>query len=635
MTKPTSKVGEAADDLPSHAPQTHICHYRKDDRGFANFLWAWYILPLHIIVASVFTFIMIYVLNHRHLNICTGSISWIEGLSKCGLQQSDVTSLISAALVVTRLLTAAWFTTSTWRGIYILLEKEGLTLSQLSNMTVYHFPGLPLSLRSGYWWSITAISLLILPAQLIAPLAAGSVSWIPGQSFAPGAIYQTTLPKPGNNWGWLNKFTEEKSRAVLQAAALSSSISTLALFNATTNTKMLSRRHAPSLTGLPVNTTLNNITIPYASIDAFEWVTDVTTLPNWVVDVTTNATNLALDLTMNANPLSRNDPGNAAVLKSTPARDWASYPDPIAFTGQKYVAMLVSRTNNVASDKIACPSLSLQFGDVGLISILRTYAWNRSQNCYAIAKVNLTLGETFCINCPIVSPAIIGADSSEQKLELHTSPLVPVIFDMLPEVMSYMAMMNTSNAPAYDNAEQFLKGTIALAYQASWNALTDLLSDDASANASTGTMVPKATIRVSISTTRMYAWLGLNALLTLAGLWLMWLQCRCSGKTVRDFTLAAVLLDPLPLLAEDRDGFCNAVALSPTDKARGGVVRLVRGNQGTSTFRHRTLVWDGSRECSTELRQRSPSAQEALTHIQEDEHPLLRATTPIPSHFDR
>jgi len=111
-------------------------------------------------------------------------------------------------------------------------------------------------------------------------------------------------------------------------------------------------------------------------------------------------------------------------------------------------------------------------------------------------------------------------------------PLIPIILDMLTEVMGFMATMNTTSAPTYNNVDYYLRGTTVLAYQVIWNSLTDLFSDDGQEHATTRVSIARDVIRASVSAPRMYAWFGLNLLLTVAGLILMWLQSRCYGKAV-------------------------------------------------------------------------------------------------------
>jgi hypothetical protein len=213
-------ISSAAVD--EYADSQHRCTRRADDFTLADRVWAWYLLPLHLISALAFTAIMVFVINNRNYPVCDNEDTWLHSLLNCGLAQSDVTSLISAALVLIRLVTSAWFTTSAWRGTYILLEKRGMTLAQMSNMVMFHWPGFSNGLGSGYTWLTAAMFLLIIPAQLIAPLASGSVSWVPGLSYSAGPELEIPTAHAGLYWQYFGLYIEHRSRAVLRAAARSS-----------------------------------------------------------------------------------------------------------------------------------------------------------------------------------------------------------------------------------------------------------------------------------------------------------------------------------------------------------------------------------------------------------------------------
>jgi hypothetical protein len=285
--------------------------------------------------------------------------------------------------------------------------------------------------------------------------------------------------------------------------------------------------------------------------------------------------------------MTRTDPGTAAVLKNTSWVPYTVFPKPQTFFGERYVAILVTRANNVD----VCPSNSPVFGPVGRISLLSEYFPGIAISCFAVAKVKLSIGKTLCNNCKIVAPSVVQAVSTNETLQILPDPLIPIILDMLPEVMGFMATMNTTSAPTYNNVDHYLRGTIALAYQASWNSLTDLFSDDGEEYATTGVNIAQDVIRASVSAPRMYAWFGLNLLLTVASLILMWLQSRCYGKTVRDFTLAAILMDPQEILRQDESGICSAIKISKQDRSLG-TLKLVEEPADTPGWHHHRLVLD-------------------------------------------
>jgi hypothetical protein len=630
-------ISSAAVD--EYADSQHRCTRRADDCTLADRVWAWYLLPLHLISALAFTAIMVFVINNRNYPVCDNEDTWLHSLLNCGLAQSDVTSLISAALVLIRLVTSAWFTTSAWRGTYILLEKRGMTLAQMSNMVMFHWPGFSNGLGSGYTWLTAAMFLLIIPAQLIAPLASGSVSWVPGLSYSAGPELEIPTAHAGLYWQYFGLYIEHRSRAVLRAAARSSTDLAADLFNASSQARMLSQRHINALSSLPTDTTIDRVAMPYISIDSFEWIEQASAMPSWIPQVVENSTE-ALDFSQGSNPMTHTDPGTAAVLKNTTSSAYKVYPKSETFFGERYVAMLVSRTNLVD----VCPSSSPVFGPIGQISLFSQNFPGIAISCFAVAKVKLSIGQIICRNCKMVGPSVVQASSTNETLHILPDPLIPIILDMLPEVMGFMATMNTTSAPTYNNIEYYLRGTIALAYQASWNSLTDLFSDDGESNSTTGSSVPQDVIRASVLASRMYAWFGLNLLLTAAGLILMWLQSRCNGKTVRDFTLAAILMDPQEILRQDESGICNAVTISKQDRSLGAF-KLIEESATNPGWHHRQLVLGKmSANVDTGLRERrsfypkgveplreATKSQKSLSQISswnvQDVHPLLTLGT--------
>jgi hypothetical protein len=222
---------------------------------------------------------MVSVVNNRDYPVCDDAETWWRSLLICGLTQSDVTSLISVALVLIRLVTSAWFAVSAWRGVYILLEKRGMTLTQVSNMVMFHWPGFSNGLGSRCTWLTAAMFILILPAQLIAPLASGSVSWVPGHSNSGAPDLDIPTAHAALYWQYFGQYVEHRSRAVLRAAARSSTDLAADPFNAISQAGMLSQRHVNVLSGLPTDTTIDTIAMPYISIDSLEWIEEVGAIP--------------------------------------------------------------------------------------------------------------------------------------------------------------------------------------------------------------------------------------------------------------------------------------------------------------------------------------------------------------------
>lgn len=114
---------------------------------------------------------------------------------------SDVTTLVSVGLVVSRIMSTSWIVVSAWRYAYILLETEGLTLHQFQLLTSWRI----------YWpsWSkyhfITTLGLIgMIPSVFLAPMLAGAVGWKDHQWIMPPkqVSYHNTAARGMDQWYW-------------------------------------------------------------------------------------------------------------------------------------------------------------------------------------------------------------------------------------------------------------------------------------------------------------------------------------------------------------------------------------------------------------------------------------------------
>jgi len=115
-----------------------ICIIRADDSAIWDTLKAWYPFLIHL-VACVLLFITIDQWVDGH-SFKTGSP---PSLFTFDLYQTQVTGLISLALVIIRLLAGSCTALLIWRTIFILLEKRGITLTELVRLDNYRVPIVP------------------------------------------------------------------------------------------------------------------------------------------------------------------------------------------------------------------------------------------------------------------------------------------------------------------------------------------------------------------------------------------------------------------------------------------------------------------------------------------------------------
>jgi len=257
--------------------ETHDCRYRHDQGPCATLL-SWWLLPAHFIASTALALALL-VVEQRSFLVKASDTKENSNSTTFKLYQSDVTTLISVALVLIRFLGGSWLALTGWRMSFIILERDGATLTELSRMINYRIP--PTALRhGGQPWqqqsnlllpTMWLIILLATPSIFISPLLTGAVSWIP-----TGVINITTAGQ-GERWNEYNIYANNRFYDVLGAFGLSSIAATGSYSQ---NSTSIFRRRIPSISGIAVNSTLANVTIPYFNIESLDWVMSVDQLGN-------------------------------------------------------------------------------------------------------------------------------------------------------------------------------------------------------------------------------------------------------------------------------------------------------------------------------------------------------------------
>ena len=438
-----------------------------------------------------------------------------------------------------------------------------------------------------------AVMLLLWPAQLVAPLATSSVSWVPDtiiSSSLPNEI-ETLIGGAGAGWDTYQIYSQGRMAVVLRAASIAS-IAQLADSSPeieAANIATAIRRVIPSCQGLPNGTLVHNVTTPFITFTSFEWVEHPLSLPSEVQDAVTSDDGDQLQISGYwGNPLAIPYPGVAAPLRTVP---WASmsnpnpgsqfpYPAGETFVGQNLVAVLVARDlTSILPDAPSNGSFG-QLPDIGFLTV--NYS-NIETNWYAIANISIRAGVAICDGCRLVFPTVV--ESTNQNQTMLADSLVTEAFNLMPEVIMVMAVMNSSASDPSGRLEDFTKSVVARGYQASWNAL----NDETGAPARIATQKPRTSVRASVLRSRMYMWAGIHLLLSLSGCLLIFVQGQCVRKPVVDTNIAAIIMmDSSPLLEQDINGLYNAVILGKKDN-RLKMLRLRKGVEG-SRWSHDVLV---------------------------------------------
>ncbi|KAH7153853.1 hypothetical protein DER46DRAFT_687395 [Fusarium sp. MPI-SDFR-AT-0072] len=181
-------------------PASRQCSIRPDDRGLWNACKAWYLFLIHIGLAVAIMVLVIHI-DGRPFKIGSGSTVFTF---HSRLYQAQVTGLLSLALVTLRLVAGTGSALLAWRIIFILLEKRGVTLVELTRLLSLRVLILPaVKTETSLRWSVwaTAVIILMWLHSFAAPLSSSSLSWIPGITLFNKETPALIVPLPFNPSG--------------------------------------------------------------------------------------------------------------------------------------------------------------------------------------------------------------------------------------------------------------------------------------------------------------------------------------------------------------------------------------------------------------------------------------------------
>ena len=122
---------------------SHVCRYRDDDTRWLSRIYAWWLLPAHFFASTAVAALLICIVDQRNFLVSGPPDSRVYNVSRTSvLYQSDVTTLISIALLVVRVVAGSWITLAGWRMCFCVLEVDGASMGQVLNMIQYRMPPL-------------------------------------------------------------------------------------------------------------------------------------------------------------------------------------------------------------------------------------------------------------------------------------------------------------------------------------------------------------------------------------------------------------------------------------------------------------------------------------------------------------
>jgi hypothetical protein len=125
--------------VKSKKPSQPLRKRRKGESAAGLYYRIFWVVGLHLICCVALAVTILYALD-GYMAIYPHTSRDFHGKYK--LQVSDITTLISSALVVIKLLAGIWIGRVTWNSIFVLLQTQGLGLNEIDRMS-YFIPPLP------------------------------------------------------------------------------------------------------------------------------------------------------------------------------------------------------------------------------------------------------------------------------------------------------------------------------------------------------------------------------------------------------------------------------------------------------------------------------------------------------------
>ncbi|KAF2826052.1 hypothetical protein CC86DRAFT_407285 [Ophiobolus disseminans] len=491
------------------------CHTRRDNLGFRNHFKAWYIYVLHLATCIGFTVALCTLIDGQ--NYRTGSSAG-GGRCRWELYQADITGIVSTSLVAIRTLADIGSTLLVWRLVTILLAKGQITLKQ--------------------------------------------------EVEAQQTIREDNLVENNRNIHNASSYDHARSQVILMAIAIG----------------ILDPEYAFNET----NTSLRR----YVSLSPpIRWMNAPGTYEDGIAPL---------------NPL--NHIGNASTFKTQPdqwkpgtigfwmpkkwgVNDTSRYTSDV-YEGKRNVSVYVGSLwdDQKMSDgtfptvKTSCQA---SFVELGLVPNVTPYwkpvngtidgpkVWRRT-DCFMLAEVTMRVGRLLNQRVDI---NLLGASTGAHIVNASIRSSIPNLepdwaigptLDLMTDVMRQIFQLNATDTYMANNLDGFVRGTLKLAYDATWSALPSVTGDPGH----TMRMVPlESAIRADVNRTRVYIWLAMNFTLQIAAALIAivhyWLAPNM--KMTRDPTLTALMMDLKEVKHATQDGLCDAVALRARDRQLGRI----------------------------------------------------------------
>ena len=503
------------------------------------------------------------------------------------LRPGDVTTLVSASLLAIRLVGQSLVALVTWRCAMILLQNDGLKLSQLNTMIAYRLP----SVCTGrHTWLIALVLLMMVPSGFITPLLSGSIDW------KSRTEYEDTTSVRGGfgpdqtglvpNDSWVAGTPDANFALAILMTAIGIASVTWVDETPYQNVSSVGKYRYIPTDPAPIHTEVKDVPIPVIEVHSISWRD---TLEDWAVDLVLHQTKIIYTSKDSVRQQSFNI-GNGILFHnkttfpdSEGSTKIASTTRKIAVLAERYMEGIYdSRATNMSCDVLG--GLKERWGDVSSYTFLPG-PWG---TCWVVGNINFTTGiRYFDTGRYIMNQTIEARRTGNDTENLVGDVWTEQAIYMLSDMMSTLPMMTaTRRARARGDLTQYTEELVHQSYTAMRTAIYPYSPEQLELK----TRCLVYYIYAKVDRMRVVAWLILNLLLPVSALLVSWIerhsQMRCMRNTLAETTLGPLLMDVREVLAAERNGITNLSYVTAADSRDMGILQLnvIEGPTGNSLF---------------------------------------------------
>ncbi|KAH7335036.1 hypothetical protein B0J17DRAFT_733035 [Rhizoctonia solani] len=511
-------------------------------------------LALHLFGSVAITTTLIYALDGRHFHLdrqprvklADGTYQYGQ-LGRYNILQSDVTTLLSVALVILRWVTAAWAGPLCWRVIFLLAGRNGLRRRDIRWVSSYGVLPPATHLRHSHNLLAGLILIFTLAPYPGSPLVTGSISWVPGSSIIDLPFRPTinltgpAVPDPE---------LEASSGVLLPTFSTDVVINFNTAWGQDVEDSVF-KRVVPSAAQLPINSTVENVYVPFFSVSRIEWFPKAAIEATIYSTVRGPPTNNAYVSFFQPFVEQLGQPGAVGLVTNY------SYFDPPS--SPQSLTMLVNVARGHLGYNDECNSTTTFLPNHTTVPSFRLKALFSGtklflEGCYAYANVSYTAGYGTCRACRVGSYSTV--QNVTELEDVKTSGIIRYLPVLMREYLPTLTPVRRSLPNMADGLDTYLKAALIRSHSALWNTWNDGFNPDPIPRNSTYKSA-FSTLKAEVDQARVCAWLALQLSLTLAGLVFIWLQWNSEHPLNGDTSMIPFDIDSTEVTKPPRSSKCE------------------------------------------------------------------------------